>query len=137
MLNRDECEETIDDWCTPNSWDSWLEKSCKKGKAAGIREVTQFVDEMCLGEPDQCFELGDAASDEIAYDYCQMASHKTRDWKKPDFQAICREVGISDCKGQLRSKIEDYCGDSLSTYELHYQQKKCTKKVNEMVGYYL
>lgn len=125
---EDDVENDVSENCSANS-------SFCRGVRAGATSVVRYYEKQCLQEtPDECVDLGEAAAQEIAFDFCPFdASASFAPPSPPDYKETCREVATGICKGALKDQVSDN-GCSISNNDLKDLQDKCEHQVDMMTG---
>lgn len=105
-------------------------RAFNKGFRAGMEQGINDIERQCLDDsPDQCLELGNEAAAIIAARHCGASSANRR---PPNFQRICREVGINQCRGRVFNQVTDLCG-SPRTSDLLRLQDECEDQVDRLI----
>ena len=125
---EDDVEKDIADNCAADT-------SFCRGYRAGANNVVRFYEKQCLEETaDECVDLGEAAAQEIAFEYCPFdAAASFAPESSPDYKEKCREVATGICKGALKDQVNDN-GCSISNNDLKDLQDKCEHQVDMMTG---
>jgi len=111
---------------------NWRTDSYNRGARSGADEVVTKYEKKCLEDnPDECTDLGNAAAQEIAYDYCQKAAPYG---SRPNYKKTCRQVAYGICEGGVQKNVQSSCNKKLTTSELRNLQTKCRGQVNSMTG---
>jgi hypothetical protein len=107
-----------------------------RGVRAGGNSVVQHYEKKCLEDTsDECDDLGKAAAQEIAYDYCPFAAFANIGPEStPNYKEACREAAYGVCKGAVGDQVNDNGCDNIPTSDLLRLQNKCVGQVNEMTG---
>ncbi|KAL7503939.1 hypothetical protein ACHAXN_001657 [Cyclotella atomus] len=118
--------------------DDFLQIKCSddtpycRGMDAGAGSVVLKYEKICLQDsPDECIALGQAAAQEIAFEYCPFDASSS--FARPDYKETCREVATGICEGAVGGQVKDN-GCSISDNNLARLQKKCENQVNSMTG---
>ncbi|KAL7478469.1 hypothetical protein ACHAW6_004235 [Cyclotella cf. meneghiniana] len=111
----------------------WRTDSFNRGVRAGADQVVQQKQEKCLNDsPDECYDLGIAAAQEIAFNFCpftsQTATFGNQNWKRQ-----CREVATGVCEGAILNQVRAN-GCSMTTSQLRTEQNRCRGQVNRMTN---
>jgi len=106
-----------------------------RGARAGANKVVFEQEKSCLEDTtDECTELGEAAAQEIAFEFCPFdTSASFAPPSRPDYKEACREVASGICEGAVGNQVNNN-GCSLTTSELLMLQDKCEYQVNLMTG---
>ena len=114
---------------------NWKTEAYNRGVRAGADQVVKKYEKQCLEDTvDECNGLGEAAAQEIAFEYCPFsASASFAPESQPDYKQECREVAYGFCEGAVGNQVNDN-GCSISTGDLKNLQEKCERQVNRMTG---
>ena len=114
---------------------NWKVQAYNRGVRAGADQVVAKYEKQCLDDsPDECSDLGEAAAQEIAFEFCPFsASASFAPESQPDYKQSCREAAYGFCEGALGEQVNDN-GCDISTVELSILQKKCRRQVDMMTG---
>lgn len=115
---------------TDNKRDAPRTKLYKEGGRAGVKEQVKELEKQCLQNPDECILLGESAAQALAYEYCGQA----KGYAYQNYKKTCREIAINTCKGSINTEIYNTCQKSPSSSELLKWQKKCTHKIDDLIG---
>ena len=108
---------------------NFRETALNLGFRAGMEQGLNDIEETCLnGSPDECIELGNLSAQIIAARHCGLFTPRGR----PNFQAICRDVGINTCRGGVFNQVTDLCG-SPRTSDLLRLQDDCEDQVDRLI----
>jgi hypothetical protein len=95
--------------------------------------VTKY-EKQCLDDsPDECYDLGQAAAQIIAFDFCPFSAADATGYSQPNYKASCRSVAYGVCEGAIYSNVRGN-GCSISTSQLSKLQNKCEGQVDSMTG---
>ena len=99
-------------------------------RTGAMKKVNKY-EKICLEDtPDECIALGEAAAQEIAFEYCPFGASS---FMRPDYKETCREVATGVCKGAVGAQVsENGCG--ISDQDLLTLRNKCERQVNDMTG---
>jgi hypothetical protein len=114
------------------SGDNFRETAFNLGFRAGMEQGLNDIERQCLDDsPDECIELGNLSAQIIAARHCGLISRAG----VPDFQAICREVGINHCRGSVFNQATDIdmCGSPTSR-DLLRLQNECEDTVDMLLN---
>lgn len=98
--------------------------------------IVQEYESQCFNSnADECNDLGQAAAQIIAYDYCpfSVAEDEPYGYSMPNYEDTCRDVAEGICEGALYGYIRDN-GCSISTSALRNLQDDCGDQVDSMTG---
>jgi hypothetical protein len=98
--------------------------------------VVDKYEKQCLDDsPDECYDLGQAAAQMIAFDYCPFnaADEAATAYGQPNYKASCRSVAYGVCEGAIYGYVRDN-GCSISTSKLNQLQAECEDQVDSMTG---
>eukprot|EP00956_Cyclotella_meneghiniana_P032614 scaffold90348_cov51-Cyclotella_meneghiniana.AAC.1 len=107
-----------------------------QGVADGANEVVRNKERSCLNNsPDECNDLGFAASQAIAYDFCPYSAQEGAGAysSPPNYKESCRSVAYGVCQGALKGDVESN-GCSISSGELSKLMEECYYQVDSMTG---
>eukprot|EP00956_Cyclotella_meneghiniana_P011642 scaffold16384_cov76-Cyclotella_meneghiniana.AAC.2 len=107
-----------------------MNTACEDGSSCKIRDNSAPKDDD--DNIDECYELGEAAAQEIAYDYCPI--NVAYDYSNPNYPSSCRNVAYGACRGAIYDNVIDN-GCSISTSKLNNLQNKCEDQVDSMIDY--
>jgi hypothetical protein len=115
----------------PTDTSNWRTNACNQGVEEGAQQVVEKYEYECLGEsPDECYDLGLAAAQQIAYNFCpRQAIFQPYD-HVPSYKAQCKDVAESVCEGA----VYRYVDCDITTSELLDLQKDCEDQIESMVG---
>eukprot|EP00956_Cyclotella_meneghiniana_P011474 scaffold16121_cov68-Cyclotella_meneghiniana.AAC.2 len=117
----------------PADTPKWDEASYNRGVQAGADQVIEKYEKQCLEDtPDECEDLGVAAAQEIAFEYCPFNA-ATSFAPRPDYKEQCRQVATGVCKGSIKEQVNSN-GCGISNAKLEDLQAKCRRQVNRMTG---
>jgi len=124
----------IEDEIIDRGWDgrdgNFRVRAFNKGAREGMQQGLNDIERQCLNDsPDECIELGNEAAAIIAARHCGLISRAG----VPDFQAICREVGINHCRGSVFNQVTDMCGSPTSR-DLLRLQNECEDTVDMLLN---
>ena len=109
---------------------NFRETAFNLGFRAGMEQGLNDIEETCLNDsPDECIELGNLSAQIIAARHCGLFTPRGR----PNFQAICRDVGINTCRGGVFNQVTDLCG-SPRTSDLLRLQDECQVQVDSLLN---
>lgn len=117
----------------PTDTSNWRTNSCNEGVKVGAEQVVDKYDKQCLENPDECYDLGHAAAQMIAFDYCPFSAADSTSYGSPNYKKECRSVAYGVCEGAIYGYVRDN-GCSISTSKLGKLQDKCEDKVDSMTG---
>jgi hypothetical protein len=104
--------------------------------ANGAYQVVVKQENKCLNDtPDECYDLGHGAAQQIAYDFCPFSAtsyHHGED--EPDYKASCRSVAYGVCEGAIYQYVRDNGCKDITTSELKDLQDECKGQVDSMTG---
>eukprot|EP01083_Nonionella_stella_P155150 500845_1 len=112
-----------------------MDKSYNQCARMGVDHQVQLIEEERLHDsPDQCVALGTTAAEMIVFQNVCIP-----DWGSTtsvtDYKQECREVAYGVCRGQVPSKISQYCPDySGSTSDLANLMDMCEDQVDDLSG---
>jgi hypothetical protein len=97
--------------------------------------VVAKYEKQCLeNSPDECYDLGQAAAQMIAFDYCPFSVQADATaYGQPNYKASCRSVAYGVCEGAIYGYVRDN-GCSISTSKLNQLQDECEDQVDSMTG---
>jgi hypothetical protein len=100
-----------------------------------IDQVVAKYEKQCLDDtPDECYDLGQAAAQMIAFDFCPFSAQSDATaYGQPNYKASCRSVAYGVCEGAIYNNVRDN-GCSISTSQLNNLQNKCKGQVDSMTG---
>jgi hypothetical protein len=101
----------------------------------GADQVVQKYEKECLEDTaDECNDLGIAAAQELAFEYCPFdAAASFAPGDQPDYKQACREVAYGICAGAVGDQVNAN-GCSIFSNDLKELQDKCERQVNRMTG---
>lgn len=106
-----------------------MNTACEDGSSCKIRDNSAPEDDDD-DNVDECYELGEAAAQEIAYAYCPI--NVAYDSSNPNYSSSCRNVAYGACRGAIYEDVIDN-GCSISTGKLNQLQNRCENKVDSMI----
>jgi hypothetical protein len=116
--------------------DQYHERKCStnstycKGMRAGLDSIVKEKERICLEDSDECIALGDAAAQEIAFEFCPFGASA---FMRPDYKEACREVATGICEGAVGIKVNEN-GCNINDNNLLMVQNKCEGQVDSMTG---
>jgi len=124
----------IEDEIIDRRWDrtdgNFRVRAFNEGAREGMQQGLNDIERQCLNDsPDECIELGNEAAAIIAARHCGASSMANM---RPNFQRICREVGINQCRGSVFNRVTNLCG-SPTTRDLLRLQDECDDQVDRLI----
>jgi hypothetical protein len=100
-----------------------------------VDQVVAKYEKQCLeNSPDECYDLGQAAAQMIAFNYCPFSAQADATaYGQPNYKASCRSVAYGVCEGAIYGYVRDN-GCSISTSKLNQLQDECEDQVDSMTG---
>ncbi|KAL7506715.1 hypothetical protein ACHAXN_004503 [Cyclotella atomus] len=131
-------EDQVDNYLEskyPTDTSDWRKNSCHEGMKKGADQVVAKYEKQCLDDtPDECYDLGQAAAQMIAFDFCPFSAQSDATaYGQPNYKASCRSVAYGVCEGAIYNNVRDN-GCSISTSQLNNLQNKCKGQVDSMTG---
>ncbi|KAL3784826.1 hypothetical protein ACHAWO_005822 [Cyclotella atomus] len=133
-------EDAVDNYVDehyPTDTSNWRTNPCNEGVEVGADQVIEKYEKQCLeNSPDECYNLGHAAAQMIAFDYCPFSAANEASGTangQPNYKASCRSVAYSVCEGAIYGYVRDN-GCSISTSKLGDLQDECEDQVDSMTG---
>lgn len=121
----------------PSNSRNWRTKAYNKCARDGAEEQVQKIEKTCLNDDSgQCVGLGETAAEIIVFDnVCRPEfDQASSSHSPPDYKKTCRQVAYGICKGQISTKINEYCSDKrMSSTKLLRLQDKCKRQIDSMV----
>jgi len=132
-------EESVENYLDnkyPTDTSNWKKNSCHQGMEKGAEQVVAKYEKQCLDDtPAECNDLGQAAAQIIAYDYCPFSAIEDEPvgYGAPNYKQSCRSVAYGVCEGAIYGYVRDN-GCGISTSKLNQLQAKCGNQVDSMTG---
>jgi hypothetical protein len=130
-------EEEVDAYLAenyPTDTSDWRTNSCHEGMAQGAAQVVEKYEKQCLDDsPDECNDLGQAAAQQIAYEFCPFSAADSTSYSSPNYKESCRSVAYGICEGAIYGYVQQN-GCDMTTSELSQEQAKCEEQVDSMTG---
>ncbi len=116
-------------WYRSGSGRNVEETTFNKGARVGMQQIVDEYAKKCFNDSaaaaaDVCNDLGDLSAFDLALHHCGS----TRTSSRGAFHSVCRDIGISQCRGSVFSRVADLCGPP-STSELLSLQNECESAV--------
>lgn len=129
-------EDEVDSYLNenyPTDTSDWRTNSCHEGMEAGADQVVEKYEKQCLDDPSECDALGQAAAQQIAFEFCPFSAADSTGYSSPNYKESCRSVAYGICEGAIYGYVQQN-GCPMTTTELSQEQAKCEEQVDSMTG---